>query len=192
MAGPFVVGRNRALLDASAKQVFEYLSDLSHHPAWNDESGFKTTVLSEGPTKVGSEFRRERTGQMQGPLILRGGMGESTVTLIKTTTIAVHEPNSVLVFETRNIYNGLLHSIERMTFNLSEEVEGTVVTLVSEIEAMVPSAFIGPVYAIRVARGIFQRLFGNRLTARFPGSSVGPHLSRIKEATEGRKIAGAR
>ena len=94
---------------------------------------------------MGSEFRRGADRADAGAPHPARRMGESTVTLIKTTTIAVHEPNSVLVFETRNIYNGLLHSIERMTFNLSEEVEGTVVTLVSEIEAMVPSVFIGPV-----------------------------------------------
>ncbi len=184
MAGPFLIGRNRAVIDAPAQQVFEYLSDLSQYSEWNDEPYFMVTVLSDGPAGVGSQFRRERTGEMLGPLILRGGMGESSVTLIKATTITVFEPNSALVFETRNVYNGLLHSIDRMSFNLREETASTDVTMISEVEPLVPSAFIGPVYAIRAARGFFDRLLGQRLSRLSPGMAVGPHLARIKKKTE--------
>ncbi len=184
MAGPFLVGRNRVVIGAPAQQVFDYLSDLSHFAEWNEETDFWVTVLPEGLPEVGSEFRRERTGEMQGPLILRGGMGESRVTLIRATTIVAHEPATSLVLETKNIFNGLLHSIEKVTFDLQREPTGTSVTMVSEVEPMVPGIFIGPVYAIRLARGLFQRLLGNRLPGLFPQVSVGPHLTRIKNKTE--------
>jgi len=184
MAGPFLVGRNHAVIDAPASQVFEYLSDLSRYSEWNDEPDFAVTLPHESPTKAGSQFRRERTGPMQGPLILRGGMGESRVTLIRATTVTAHNPDSLMTLETQNIYNGLLHSVERMTFSLQETPEGTEVTLVSEVEAMVPSVFIGPVYAIRAVRGLFERLLGRRLAGMFPAMSVGPHLSRIKAKVE--------
>ncbi len=190
MAGPFLVGRNRVVIGASAQQVFEYLGDLSHHSEWNAESGFKVTVLSEGPPEVGSQFRRERTEPMQGPLILRGGMGDSLVTLIRATTITVYEPNTLLVLETRNIYNGLLHSVEKASFDLQEEASGTQVTMVSEVEAMVPSMFIGPVYAIRLVRSLFERLLGKRMVRLFPEMAVGPQLSRVKAKTEAAQSSG--
>ena len=189
MAGPFLVGRNRVVIDVPAKQVFDYLSDLSRYAEWNDETEFMVTLLPDGPPVQGSEFRRERTGEMLGPLILRGGMGDSRVTLIRSTTIALYEPKSALVLQTKNIYNGLLHSIEKMTFDLREEGSGTEVSMVSEVEPMVPSAFIGPVYAIRAVRGLFERLLGQRLSALFPEITVGPHLARIKEKMEAAGIS---
>jgi hypothetical protein len=184
VAGPFLVGRNRVVINAPAQQVFDYLSDLSRHWEWIGERDFKVTVLPDGPAGPGSQFRREKTGEMQGPLILRGGMGESRVTLIKATVIKVHEPSSVLVLETRNVYNGLLHSIEKFSFYLEPEADGTAVDMISEVEPMVPGMFIGPVYAIRAVRGLFDRLFGKRLSGLFPQMPIGPHLAKIKEQTE--------
>ena len=189
MAGPFVVSRNGAVIGAPPQQVFNYLADMTRHGEWNPEEGFRVTAQPEGQPGVGSVFRRERTGEMQGPLILRGGMGaESRATMVKITSITVYQPHRELVFETSNSYNGLLHSVETMFFSFSEEPEGTKVAMVAQIEAMVPSAFIGPVYAIRIARAAFDRLFGRRLASLFPDVTVGPHLSRVKEMLETGKI----
>ena len=190
MAGPFVVGRNRAHIDAPAKRIFEYLSDLSRYGEWIGEQGFRVTASPVGPPAQGSQVRREMNGVMRGPLIIRGGMADNPVRVTKATTITVFEPDTALVVETRNSYNGLLHSIEKFTFDLQPEALGTAVTMVSEVEPMVPSAYIGPVYAIRAVRGLFARLFGNRLTGLVPQASVGPHLSRIKQATEAAQIPG--
>ena len=190
MAGPFLVGRHRALVGASSQRVFEYLADMDRHVEWNPEPGFQVTAHPSHPPAVGSLLRRERTAEMQGPIIVRGGMGESRVTMVKVTTIAVYEPYDTLVFETRNSYNGLLHSIEEYTFDLHQEVTGTDILMVSKVEALVPSLFIGPVYAIRLVRGITERLLGGRMSALFPGMSVGPYLSRIKERLETGGIAG--
>lgn len=186
MAGPFVIGRHGAVIGAPPRQVFDYLADMARHREWSGEENFQVTARPEGPPRVGSVYRRERTGQMLAPLAVRGGMGDSQVTVVKTMTITDHEPYLALAFETRNSYNGLLHSVERMSFELRQETEGTRVTMVTEVEAMVPSAFIGPVYAMRVFRAVFERLFGGL----FAKMVAGPHLPRIKELLETGEIAG--
>ncbi len=190
MAGPFLVGRHRAVIDASPQGVFEYLADMARHVEWNPEPGFQVTARPSHPPGVGSLYRRERTAEMQGPIIVRGGMGESLVTMVKETTIVVYQPHDAIVFHTRNSYNGLLHSIEEYAFELGNEVAGTSVMMVSRVEAMVPGVFIGPVYAIRLVRGVAERLLGDRLSRLFPGMSVGPYLSRIKDVVEKGKVAG--
>ena len=184
MAGPFQVARNSVVIGAPAQQVFDYLADLFHVPEWSGEPDFRVTRAPEGPPGPGVVLRREYSGVMRGPLIIRGGMSDNPLRVEKVSSIPVYEPNAALVVETRNSYNGLLHSIERFSFELHSELEGTRVTMVSEVEPMVPSMFIGPVYAIRVVRNIFGRLFGGVLTGMFPQSTVGPHLSRIKEKVE--------
>lgn len=184
MAGPFVVGRHTAVIGAAPARVFDYLADLGRHGEWNPEPDFRVTARPEGPPGVGAVQRREFTGPLQGPLILRGGMGDSRVTVVKTMMIAVYEPYEALVLETRNSYNGLLHSAETFAFGFSAADGGTRVRMVLEVEAMVPSAFIGPVYAIRLARAGFERLAGRRLAAMFPGMAAGPYLPRVKAAVE--------
>ena len=189
MAGPFVVGRNRAIINAPARQVFEYLSDLSRYGEWTGEEDFRVTALPEGPAAEGAHLRRELRGVMRGPLMVSGGMSDNPLRVVKATTITVFEPHTALVVETRNSYNGLLHSIEKYTFHLLEEAHGTTVGMVSEVEPLVPSAFIGPVYAIRAVRGFFSRLFGKRLSGLFPETSVGPHLAKVKVVTEAAQVA---
>ena len=189
MAGPFVVGRNRAIMNAPAIQVFEYLSDLSRYGEWMGEEDFRVTVLPDGPAAEGVRLRREMTGVMRGPLMMSGGMADNPLRVVKATTITVFEPHTALVVETRNSYNGLLHSIEKYTFYLQAEAHGTTVTMVSEVEAMIPSAFIGPVFAIRAVRGLFARLFGKRLSGLFPEASEGPRLAKVKVATEAAQVA---
>lgn len=190
MAGPFLVGRHSVVIDAPAQLVFDYLADLSRIIEWSGEPDFTITSVPTAPPQVGSQIRWEKTGVMQGPIILRGGMGESRVSLVKISSITEYLPTNSLVIETRNSYNGLLHSVEKFTFRLSEQAERTGVTMVSEVEAMVPSVFMGPVYAIRFVRGAMDRLMGRRLARLFPGSQVGRHLALVKEKTEAPRIAG--
>ena len=192
MAGPFMVGRNSVVIDVPAWLVFEYLADLTRLGEWSDETHFEVRFLPNGPPGLGTRIHREKSGIMQGPLILRGGMGESRVIVDKVTTITGFEPDSTLVIETRNSYNSLLHSIEKFTFDLRPEAVGTRVTMVSEVEAMVPSIFIGPIYAIRFVRGAFDRLLGRRMFGVFPKASVGPHLSRVKARVEAENAARSR
>ena len=180
MAGPFVVARNGVVIGTSARLVFEYLADMTRHWEWDQVTEFLVTARPENPPGVGSVLRRQRDGVMRGPLIIRGGMGDNPVRIVKTTTIIAFEPHNNLVFETRNSYNGLLVSIDRVSFHLQEIGEGTQVTMISEAEPMVPSAYIGPVYAIRVVKTALGRLFGNWLGSMSPGA----YLPRIKEAVE--------
>ena len=181
MAGPFVVSRNGAVIGAPPQQVFEYLADMTRHGEWNPEEGFRVTALPEGQPGVGSVFRRERTGESQGPLAIRPGPGPaSSVTVTLITVITVYSPHDALTFETRVSYNGLLYSLERTSFELQPVPEGSWVAKASEVEIMVPSAFIGPVYAIRMVRAGLVRLLGR--------TSSGPHLSRVKEMLETGKI----
>lgn len=189
MAGPFLVARNRVLIDAPAQRVFDYLADLSRVIEWSGEPNFSITSVPQGPPQTGSHIRWEKSGVMQGPVILRGGMGDSRVTLVKVTRIAEYQPNNALEIETRNSYNGLLHSIEKFTFDFLEEEGRTRVTMVAEVEAMVPSLFMGPVYAIRFVRGVADRLLGRRIATLFPGMQVGRHLAFIKQRTETPEIA---
>ena len=187
MAGPFVVARNQVVIGAPAQGVFDYLADFTRHGEWNQDPGYRETLLSEGHPGLGSVLRREKNGVMRGPLIIRGGMGDNPVRIVKTVTITGYEPHTGLVFETSNSYNGLLVSRDKVSFQLQEEMEGTRVTMVTEVEAMVPGGFMGPVYAIRVVRAAFDRLLGKRLPPRTP---PGPFLPRIKEAVEKGQIKG--
>jgi len=199
MAGPFQVGRNRVVIDAPAQQVFDYLADLSNISEWSGEANFRITKAPEGPPGPGINLRREHSGVMRGPLIVRGGMGDNPLRDEKVSSVTVYEPpdpeglgSGALVVETRNSYNGLLHSIEKYYFEFlpetkpdtNQETKGTRVTMVSEIEPMIPGMFIGPVYAIRLVRSAFGRVFGNRLAGLLPQATVGPHLSRVKERVE--------
>ena len=181
MAGPFVISRNGAVIGAPPQQVFEYLADMTRHGEWNPDTGFQVTARPEGQPGVGSVFLRERTGESQGPLAIRPGPGPaSSVTVTLLTVITVYSPHDALTFETRVSYNGLLYSLERTSFELQPAPEGSWVTKASEVEIMVPSAFIGPVYAIRMVRAGLARLLGR--------TSPGPHVSRIKEMMETGKI----
>ena len=188
MAGPFQVGHNSVVIGVPARQVFDYLADLSRIMEWSGESDFRVTRAPEGPPGPGVSLRREQSGVMRGPLIIRGGMSDNPLRVEKVSSLTVYEPPGpegpeagALVVETRNSYNGLLHSIEKFKFELFPQTDGTRVILVSEIEPMVPSMFIGPVYAIRLVRSAFGRLLGSRLSKELP---VGPHLSRIKQTVE--------
>ena len=181
MAGPFVVSRNGAVIGAPPQQVFDYLADMTRHGEWNPDEGFRVTAQPEGLPGVGSIFIRERTGESQGPLAIRPGPGPaSSVTVTLITAITVYQPHGALTFETRSSFNGLLYSVERTSFELQPAEEGAWVTKAAEVEIMVPSAFIGPVYAIRMVRAGLDRLMRR--------TSPGPHLSRIKEMMETGKI----
>lgn len=184
MAGPFVVGRHGAVIAAPPRRVFDYLADLGRFGEWNPEPEFRVTARPSGAPGVGSVYRREHTPAGPGPLILPGGAGDRRVTVVKTLTIAVYEPHHALTLTNANSYNGLLHSAETYAFTLCPDPGGARVTLLAQVEAMVPGAFIGPVYAIRIARHIFERTFGARLAARFPGLAAGPYLSLIREVVE--------
>ena len=191
MAGPFVLARNGVVIAAPAQSVFDYLADVTRHGEWNLDPGYRETILSQGPLGLGSVLRREKDGVMRGPLLIRGGMGDNLVRVVKTVTITAFEPPLDLAFETGNSYNGLLVSKDKVSFQLQEEMEGTRVTMVSEGEAMVPGGFMGPVYAIRVVRAAFDRLLGRGGQAGSTRLSPGPYLPRIKEAVERGRITGS-
>ena len=201
MAGPFVVARNSVVIDVPARQVFDYLADLSHLSEWTGEVDFRVTSSPERLAGAGALLQREKSGVMRGPLIIRGGMSDNPLRVVKVSTITVYEPYAALALETRNSYNGLLHSIERFSFDLhplsslngrigEPEVDGTQLSMVSEIEPMVPSIYIGPVYAIRLVRALLERLLRNRLGGLFTQVTAGPQLSRVKARTEAKVITG--
>ena len=187
MAGPFVVGRHSVVISAAPQRVFNYLADMARHEQWNGDEGFRTTIDTDGPPRAGFILHREKTGVMRGPLIIRGGMGDNPVRVVKRATITAYDPNYALAFETRNSYNGLLVSIDRMSFQLRQEAVGTEVSMLIEVEPMVPGGFMGPAYAMRVFRAAFERLVGQRLSR---GLSAGPYLPRIKEMVEREEPAG--
>ena len=188
MAGPFVVSRNGAVIGAPPQQVFDYLADMTRHGEWSLDTGFRVISPPQEQPGVGSVFRQEKNGVMRGPLLVRGGMGDNPVRVVKTVTIVAYEPYQALVFETRNSYNGLLVSIDKVSFDLQQEAEGTRVTMVSEVDAKVPGGFMGPVYAIRVVRVSLGRLLGKRFPGIFSGVTPGPYLPRIKQIVETGKI----
>ena len=202
MAGPFVVARNSVVIDVPARQVFDYLADLSHLPEWTGEVDFRVTSSPERLAGPEALLQREKSGVMRGPLIIRGGMSDNPLRVVKVSTITVYEPYAALALETRNSYNGLLHSIERFSFEFhpsssfhgrieEPEVDGTRVSMLAEIEPMVPSIYIGPVYAIRLVRSLLERLLRNRLGGLFTQATAGPQLSRVKEKTEANAITGS-
>ena len=184
MAGPFEMSRNAVVIDAPAERVFEYVADMTRHGEWNPEPDFEVTAFPEEPPHVGAVFRRQKMGVMRGPLIIRGGMSDNPVRLVKTMTVTALEPHSRLAFDTSNSYNDLLVSIDKISFEFRQETEGTRVIMISRVEALVPGAFMGPAYAMRIARGFFTRILGGKLTDSAPKLPAGPHLSRIKEMIE--------
>ena len=188
MAGPFEVSRNGVVIDAPAQRVFDYVADMTRHDEWNPEPGFVATAFPPEPPSVGSVFRREKTGVMRGPLIVRGGMSDNPVRLVKTMTVSVYEPSRRLAFDTANSYNNLLVSIDKVSFDFQEEMEGTQVLMVSQVEALVPGAFMGPAYAMRIVRAFFVRILGERWGGGPSKLPAGPHLPRIKEMVETGKI----
>lgn len=188
MAGPFVVSRNGAVIGAPPQQVFDYLADMTRHGEWIPDAGFRVISPPLEQPGVGSVFRQEKNGVIRGPLLVRGGMGDNPLRVVKAVTITAYEPYCTLVFETRNSYNGLLVSIDKVSFDLQEEAGGTRVTMVSEVEAMVPGGFMGPVYAIRVVKAALGRFLGRRFAGILSGTSPGPYLPRIKEMVETGKI----
>ena len=190
MAGPFVVNRNAAVIGAPAQRVFDYVADMARHGEWNPEPDFRVTEHTQVPMGVGSVFRREKNGIMRGPLMMSGGMSDNPLRLVKSMTITAYEPYHTLVFETTHTYNNLVVSADKLSFDLRQETEGTRVTMLSEVEAMVPGGFMGPAYAMRVARGIIERLALGKLAGRSPKLTPGPQLSRIKQMMETGKISG--
>ena len=98
MAGPFVVGRHETVIGAPPRRVFNYLADMARHEEWNGDEGFRTTIDTGGPPRAGFMLHREKTGVMRGPLIIRGGMGDNPVQVIKTVTITVYDPFCALAF----------------------------------------------------------------------------------------------
>ena len=180
MAGPFVVGRHAVGIAAPPREVFGFLADLARHGEWNGEPDFEVTARPDGQPGVGSVCRREKSGVMRGPLIIRGGMSDNPVQIVKITTITDYRPYFALVFETRNSYNGLLVSIDRFSVDIREETDGARVTMALEAEPMVPGGFIGPLYAIRIIRSFLERLTGGRSGNLKPG----PFLPRIKAVVE--------
>ena len=186
MAGPLVVGRHGVVIGAPPQEVFNYLADMARHGEWNGEPDFMVTTRPEGRLGVGSVCRREKTGVMRGPLIIRGGMSDNPLRIVKTMTITSYDPYYSLGIETRNSYNGLLASIDKISFDIRQETEGSRVNMVSEVETMVPGGFLGPVFAIRVVRIILDRLLGDRSASMKPG----PHLPRIKQLVETAQFAG--
>ncbi len=192
MAGPFEVSRNAVVIDAPAERVFDYVADMTRHGEWNAEPDFEVTAFPSEPPTVGSVFRREKRGVMRGPLVIRGGMSDNPVRMVKTMIVTEYEPHSRLTFETSNSYNNLLVSRDRISFELRQEVEGTRVIMVSQVEALVPGAFMGPAYAMRIARGFLARVLGGKPSDNAPKLPAGPHLSRVKEMMETGKITTRR
>jgi uncharacterized protein YndB with AHSA1/START domain len=184
MAKPFLVSRKWVVINAPPQRVFDYLADMARHREWNPEPGFTVTERPTGAVGLGSVYQREREERFQGPL-MQAGASTHPVDLVRITSVTAFRPYTSLAFDTRNSFNGLLHSVESMTFEFDPTPEGTRVTMVNELEAMVPQAFIGPGYAMRLARGAFVRFIDGWASRFIPGLAVGAHLARIKERVEG-------
>ena len=104
--------------------------------------------------------------------------------MVKKVTLTALRPHRVLVFETENRYNGLLHSVERVSFGLEPDGQATRVTMVTELESMVPGLFIGPFYLVYLVNRAITQLLGGLIATAFPKMTVGPYLARVKSRLE--------
>ena len=183
MGRTFQISRNEVVINSPPEKVFDYLSDMARHGEWDPEEGFTVTFTPAGPTKVGSVRQRERNEYFQGPLV-QGGPSVRPVSMVKTVTLTTLRPNRELAFETKNRYNGLLHSAERVSFNLEPDGPATRVTMVTELESMVPGIYLGPFYVAYLMGQVVTKLLGGLMASAFPGMCVGPRLSRVKSRME--------
>ena len=184
MAGPFLVGRKQAGIGASPGVVFRYLSDLSRYAEWNPEPGWRPTGPRPVPADFAAVYQRETTMQFSNTL-MRGASSVKPVEAVRTTAIAGYELDARLTLTTKVRFNGLLHSTELTTFELQPAPGGgCLATLTAEIQPELPRMFIGPSYALRLARGMLERSFGGWLARYLPEAGAGPELTRIKQQLE--------
>ena len=183
MGKSFLGGEKSVVIDRTPKEVFDYLADMSRHQEWNGEAGFTVTRRPEAGIRVGSVFETERNEIVSGPL-MRGAASGGPVAMVKTMTVTTLEPQQWLSFETKNRYNGLLHSVERVRFGLTPEGCGTRVTMVTELESMLPGPYLSPLYALYILKEAVLGLFSRWARSRYPALFVGPYLSRIKGRAE--------
>lgn len=185
MSRPLLIGRKQARIMAPPGVVFRYLADLSRYAEWNPEPGWQASGARPASADFGAVYQREMQLQLPGTL-MRGASVVKPVEAVRTTAIAGYAPDARLTLGTKVRFNGLLHSSEWQTFELQPAPGGgCLVTLTEEIEPALPRMFLGPSYALRLARGVLERAFGGWLARYLPATTAGPELTRIKQQLEG-------
>lgn len=170
-------------IDASPEKVFDYLTDLTRHGEWGDQSGFTIVGLSDGAIVAGSSCQRERIEVFQAP-ILRGGAMSTHVQWIRSLTVLGCEPNLSLDFETKNLYNGLSVGSELTSFRLFPEGAGTVLVMTDKKNPHLPGPFHLLMLAIELPKSVISKPIVGCLFRVLPFLRSSGPLRRIKAATE--------
>ena len=170
-------------IEASPEIVFDYLTDLSNHGAWERYEGFAIVGITSGQVEKGSSCQRERIETLQAP-ILRGGGISNQVTWIKSLTVIGCEPNFSLDFETKNLYNGLSLGSEFVSFRLNPASSGTVLTMTDRKNAYLPGPFHVFMMGIEVIKSWLAQPVIGFLFCLFPALRVNSRLKRIKSGVE--------
>ena len=173
-----------ALINASPETVFAYLTDLTRHGEWGNQSGFAIVGLSDGPVVEGSSCQRERIEIFQAP-ILRGGAMSTQVQWIRSLTVLGCEPNMSLDFETKNLYNGLSVGSELTSFRLIPEGTGTVLVMTDKKNPHLPGLFHLLMLAIEWPKSVISKPIVGFLFRLLPFLRSSGPLRRIKAAVEG-------
>ena len=172
-----------ALIEASPEVVFAYLTDLSSHGEWHDQTGFMVVRISDGPVVEGSFCERQRFEVFQAP-ILRGGATSSQVSWIKSLTVTGCEPNQALDFETKNLYNGLSVGSESVSFRLYTQGSGTMLVMTDKQNPHLPGPFHLLMLGMEVIKSIVLSPVVTVMFRVFPFLRSNRELSRIKNAVE--------
>lgn len=172
-----------ALINASPEEVFAYLSDLTRHGEWGNQSGFTVVGVSDGPVVVGSYCQRERIEIFQAP-ILRGGAMSTKVQWIRSLTVFGCEPNLGLDLETKNLYNGLSVGSELTSFRLFPEGSGTVLVMTDKKNPHLPGPFHLLMLAIEWPKSVISKPIIGFLFRLLPFLRSSGPLRRIKKAVE--------
>ncbi len=170
-------------IEARPEIVFDYLTDLSNHGAWERYEGFAVVGITSGPVEKGSFCQRERIETLQAP-ILRGGGISNQVTWIKSLTVVGCEPNLSLDFETKNLYNGLSLGSEFVSFRLNSASSGTVLTMTDRKDSYLPGPFHVFMMGIEVIKSWLAQPVIGFLFWLFPALRVNSQLKKIKSAVE--------
>ena len=170
-------------IDASPEAVFDYLTDLSNHGEWDGYDGFVVVRLSQGPVVKGSYCHRERIETFQAPL-LRGGKTSNAVIWTKRLRVIGCEPNNILDFETRNLYNGISIGSEFISFRLFLEGSKTILVMTDKRNPHLPGIFYVLVKVAESLKSFIARPIIGTLFSLFPCLRVNSQLRRIKDAVE--------
>jgi hypothetical protein len=128
---------NTIEINRSSHEVFDYLADLEHTPRWNWAID-STRKISSGPIRVGTEYRQTRSVPQKATETLR---------------ITSYEPARLVAVE-----GTLGHFPARLTYELTGNGAGTMLTNTVELDPPPAFQIAGPLLSRRIRSSVAENL----------------------------------